>query len=254
VSENKKSNLENLRKLAKLANVDVDAAFEEIKQEIVERIKPLIPHSAPAGEVDMDVLAQKVSGELRSQQNTYISKAVNEAETRIGLKLGEALEEFQKLLTQVTSKAGGVDSNTIIQGVVGILQPEIVKASQAAAESVFQANSKAMVDAINSQLNTRLQEMQSQTAATSKTATMPQGFNPLAMLFNPEILTQIKEIVSLVRGNATLADPQKKIDEFYNFKRKLDGMHLNPEQEAEVVKFASGKENIINPQSSSTQT
>ncbi len=227
MAENKKSQLDNLKKLAKLANVDIESAFEEIKQEIVERIKPMIPPTpppAPAANVDMDLLTNRVIEALRIQQNAYIEKAVQDAETRIGIKLAEAFEEMQKVIS-LTAPNGesNIDSTAVVQGVVKILQPEIIKASQEAAERVFEVNSKAMADNINTQLTQRLEQMQP--AAPEKPL---MNFNLMSLL-NPDTLSSIREIISLIKGTAInqQPDPSKRLKEVYELQKIINGLKLD---------------------------
>ncbi|MDD4961008.1 MAG: hypothetical protein PHX07_02100 [Candidatus Marinimicrobia bacterium] len=234
MSENRKSNLENLRKLAKLSGVDIDEAFEEIKTEIVERIKPLLNQS-PAPAVDVKELASEVLPALTEQIHTHINKSVADTETRIGLKLAEALEAIQKQLTTITASKAGVDSNTIIQGVVQVLQPEIVKASQEAADAVFQVNAKSMMEAINAQLSARMEQAQSPRS--------PAGGLLGGILNNPEIMSKLLDKVlgaPAAPQNAFMADFSRMMG-FHDLMTKIEKRVATSED------IAKGFQNITSP-------
>jgi hypothetical protein len=194
---NKPNEFSKLNSLAKMAGVNIETAIEELKTEIVERIKPLIQASGAGAGPDLDTIVAKVIEKLPPPQPQIdiaaLSKQISlDVETKVAVKLAEAIDALSK-----SGTGGKIDTNAVIQGVATILQPTITDATNKAAEAVFQANSQALMAELYKQLDVRIEQFNSQMAENFSQGQMPaQGAGPMQQQRGGGMdMTQILEIL-----------------------------------------------------------
>ncbi len=178
--------LDKIKRLAKLGGkkIDAEALLAELAEEVGKRLPPPVPA------IDPDTLMEQTAVRV---------------EARVGAKLGEVLESLK------TKEGEKVDMKVIIDGVVAVLQPGIIKASKQAADAVFEANSKVLLKQINDQL----QAQQAQPGEAPSDGDTPVGAIPKMSLGGllQFALGHAEEIAKLAEVFKPKASADKKIAE-----------------------------------------
>ncbi len=257
MSENQDSQVQKLKKLAKMTGIDIEAALAEVQEKTVQmaidKISPLIKQPAPVN-VDMDELTAKVVEALKPVINSHIETTVANSELRIAGKIAEVIEELQKKIDVIKITSKPEDAQSIIQGVAATLQPVIVQESQRTVEAIFQANFKAMQSEIQRLMDEKLKSHQSQDAdLTVQSQVGGVGLGSLfQVLMNPEILNAIKGVVEVFKP-APAAAPAAFMADFGRMMSFHDLMTKIEKRTATSDDITRGLSNIASPSPSIPQ-
>jgi hypothetical protein len=259
----KETQVQKLKKLAKLTGIDVEAALHEVQEQTVkmalDQILPLLKQvetkiQTPNVNVDMDQLTAKVVEALKPEIRGHIDKSVAESELRIATKIAEVIDEIQKKIEGI-KVAGGqpLDQQAIISGVAATLQPIIIQESQKAVEAIFKANFQALQAEIYRQIDEKMKSMQP-AVGTEVAADQSQGgggmIGNLVQAFSAFASTPIGEkLLDRFLGGpvANLADPVKKLEDYYRLDKIFRGLSVDGDEKRKVIETLIGK-TIENPQ------
>ena len=122
------SQLNKLLGLTQKVGIDGKKLLEELSQAVISRL----PQPT---EIDWQKVTEDVSLKV---------------EARVGAKLSDVLEAVK-----ASTDGSKPDTEGIIKGVAGLLQPQIVEAAKQASEAVFAANSQALMQQLEEKLKQR---------------------------------------------------------------------------------------------------
>jgi len=151
---------EQLRKrlLGKLKGMEmiIGCSTEELLQVLALEISARLPQSQPAPAIDVDEIVNKVTARLPDFKvmSDKISVAI---ESHLAVKLDEVMGLVQQ---SMSAQGTPPDPTSIIKGVAAVLQPQILEASKVAAETVFSANQKALLDEVNKAMESKFSQLQ----------------------------------------------------------------------------------------------
>ncbi len=199
------SKLEDLLKGKDTSMIDPMLGFKlsELPGLITDHVLEKI--QAPA--VNEDAIAEKFLAKAIPYFDQQITKTIQEAETRIALKVAEIAPVLEKTVARLkaleaggTGGGGGVDIQAIIQGVITALQPDIVRAAQGASQATMEANFKALQAAIYAELDKRTAAATGQPQGTGMVPPAPGGSRLDKILGNDEL---VGKIIGKILGGET---------------------------------------------------
>lgn len=194
------SQLNKLLSLTQKVGINGEKLLEELSQAIISRLPQLQP-------VDTAALIETVS--LR-------------VEARVGAKLSDVLEAVK-----ASTDGSRPDTEGIIKGVAGLLQPQIIETTKQASEAVFAANSQSLLQQLEEKLKqqatpvaTREQPIGSMTAGNFFQTLLAnsEGIARLVQAFRPPPTPEVRA-AELLGMSLRLAD---KIDKVKTGKAQID--------------------------------
>lgn len=168
----KKSQIDQIRAKAKLVGFDVDAIITELTDTVVEKIKPMLKPP------DVAQIIEQVSMKV---------------EAKVSVELAEVMESVKTVAANP-----GVNIKEVINGVSEVLKPIIIEQSQKAAETVFQSNSKLLMETINAQLKASQEEARSEPGAEATKKPAGAGISDLLSIILQNA-DKLKDLVAVFR-------------------------------------------------------
>lgn len=128
VEKRKPSQIEQLRRKAKLMGIDADALLTEFTGIVVDKATPIIAEKVS------DILSEKVTAKI---------------ESKVAVVLGEAIEGLKQVAANPQ-----VDIKAVVKGVTDILEPKIIEATT----SQITTSVKALTAELRHYIDTTIQE------------------------------------------------------------------------------------------------